>query len=172
MHPPVREAGVVCGLPVEADGDEPLADEPADRRPHLEDGIVCRDPERLEQEAGQREEEEDAEEDPVADHVAPAVASARPARRAASSRAGTAQIPRFTAMIARPDDERRAEDVEEERVAEVEPAVPEVEAEHGLGEVVLEGEDRRADEEDQEAVEDEQVRRAPRAVAPPDPGVA
>ena len=49
--------------------------------------------------------------------------------------------------------------------------MPEVEAEDGLGEVVLEGEDRRPDEEDDEAVEDEQVPEARERVAPADPGV-
>src|SRR3989304_4682668 len=55
-----------------------------------------------------------------------------------------------------PGGERDAEDVEEGRVAEVEPVLEERVPEHGLGEVVLEGEDRRPDEEDDEAVEDQE----------------
>ena len=66
--------------------------------------------------------------------------------------------------------EQRAEDVEEERVALVEPAVPEVEPER-RGEVVLECQDRGAEEEHEEAVEDEEVRHPRGVVAALDPGV-
>ena len=49
--------------------------------------------------------------------------------------------------------------------------MPEVPAEHGLGEVVLEREDPRPDEEHDEAVEDQRVREPGDAVAALDPGV-
>ena len=117
------------------------------------------------------EEEERADEDPVADLVVPARVAARDPVDAACSRAGPACRSRFTAMITSPTTSRAAEDVEEQRVAEVERPVPEVQAEHGLGEVVLEGEDPRADEEHDEAVEDQRVREPGDAVAALDPGV-
>src|SRR5581483_4804567 len=69
------------------------------------------------------------------------------------------------------DRERDPEHVEHERVAEIEPAVPEVEAEERLGEVLLEREDRRPGEEDEEAVEDQRVPEARERVAPLDPPV-
>jgi hypothetical protein len=49
--------------------------------------------------------------------------------------------------------------------------VPEVEAQNRLGEVVLEGEDRRPGEEHHEAIEDEEVADACEWVAPFDPCV-
>jgi hypothetical protein len=69
VHPPVREAGVVCRLAVEAQVDEGLPHEPADRRPDLEIRVVCGYAEGLEEEAGQREEEETPEENPVSEFV-------------------------------------------------------------------------------------------------------
>ena len=49
--------------------------------------------------------------------------------------------------------------------------MPEVPAEHGLGEVVLERQDRRPREEDEEPVEDQEVAEARERIAPADPGV-
>ena len=80
VHPPGHRAGGL-GVALEARRDERLADEPAERRPYLEGRVVGGDAEGLEQEAGEREEEEVAEEDPVAEPVAPA----RPRGRAGST---------------------------------------------------------------------------------------
>ncbi len=136
-------------------------------------GVVGRDAERFQQEAGEREEEEAPEEEPVAEPVAPRLAGER---RGCLDRPPVGETKRLEDAAcdcedAQPDDQGDAEDVEEERVAEVEPPLPEVEAEHGVGEVVLEGQDRRPDEEDDEAVEDQQVPEARERVAPADPGV-
>jgi hypothetical protein len=91
----------------------------------------------------------------------------------ASAGAGSERLqdPALDREHGEPDHEREAEDVQEERVAEVEPPLPEVEAEHRLGEVVLEREDRGSGEEHHEAVEDEEVPEARKRVAPPDPRV-
>ena len=173
VHPPVRDAGVVCGLSVEADGDEPFAHEPADRRPDLEVGIMGRNAKGLEEEACQCEEEETPEEDPVAQLIAFRLVAERLSRldRPPVAEAERTQDPALHREDRQADDEGRPEKVEEERVAEVEPAVPEVEAEHRVREVVLEGKDGRAGEEHQEAVEDEQVPEPGERVAPPNPGV-
>ena len=69
-----------------------------------------------------------------------------------------------------PDDEGDAEDVEEERVALVEPAREELEPGR-TEDVVLDGEDRRSDEENEEAVEDEEVAVSRERVAAANPGV-
>ena len=56
---------------------QPLAGEPADRRPLLERRIGLGDPQRLEQKAGHPEEQERADERPVSHLVAPARVAAR-----------------------------------------------------------------------------------------------
>ena len=173
MHPPRHRSRGVGGAVVEPDRDERLPDEPAERRPHLEARVVRSDPEGLEQEAGEREEEEAPEEDPVAEPVAlRLVGEGRSGLDGAP--VGEAKRPEHAALDgedAQADDQREAEDVQEERVSEVEPALPEEPAEDGLGKVVLEGQDPRPDEEDDEAVEDEQVPEPRQRVATADPRV-
>jgi hypothetical protein len=171
VHPPLDVARVVRRGPLEAEPDEPLAGEPAEGRPLLEAGVLRRDPEGLQEEAREREEEENSEERPVSDHVRLSVVLALGAVRPPVVEAKRLEDPPLDRHDPEPDDQRHPEDVQEEGVAEVEPALPKVEAEHWLGEVVLEGEDRRPDEEDEEAVEDEQVPRAGERVAAADPGV-
>ena len=134
-------------------------------------GVELGDPERLEQEAGQREEEEEAEEGPVADPVRAPVVLALGAIGPPVVEPERPQDAAPHRHDPEPDDQRDAEDVEEERVAEVEPALEEVPAEHRAREVVLEGEDRRPDEEDDEPVEDQQVPDSGEGVALPDPVV-
>src|SRR5439155_9579811 len=113
------------------------------------------------------QEEQDREEEPVADHVAGAVLLL--------VGAPVVEPERLADPLDDEDEqageEREAEDVEEERVAEVEGAAEVVEAEDRLREIVLEAEDDGAGEEDGEAVEDRGVREAGDAVAPLDPGV-
>ena len=173
VHPPVDGARVRRGAVLEAEGTECVPDRVAHGCPHLEARVVRGDPKRLEQEPGEREEEEAAEEDPVAEPVAARLVSERLRRLDGPpvARRNGLRIPRLTAKYGEADDEGGAEDVEEERVDLVEPPVPEVEAQDRLGEVVLEGEDGRAREEHHEAVEDEEVADAGEWVAPFDPRV-
>ena len=139
------------------------------------DGFVGGDAERLEQEAGEREEEQAAEEDPVAERgsASPRPRAAPPARPGASSdrRNGLqhAALDR-EARAGRRSARSRRRRGRASRRGRTSPA-RRTEAEHRLGEVVLEGEDDRPDEEHHEAVEDEQVAEAGERVAPPDPGV-
>ena len=173
VHPPGHRPGRFRCAALEAESDERLPGEPAERRPHLEARVVRGDPERLEEEAGKREEEEAAEEEPVAQPVALCLVREGRGRldRAPVREAERPEHASLDGEDGEPDDQREAEDVQEERVAEVEPALPEVEAEDRLGEVVLEGEDRRPDEEHDEPVEDEQVCEPGERVAAADPGV-
>ena len=173
VHPPVDGARV-RGRPVlEAEGTECVPDRVAHGCPHLEARVVRGDAKRLEQEPGEREEEEAAEEDPIAEPVAARLVSERLGRLDGPpvAEAKRPQDPALDREVGKPDDEGGAEDVEEERVDLVEPPVPEVEAQDRLGEVVLKGEDGRAREEHHEAVEDEEVADACEWVAPFDPRV-
>ena len=170
VNPPVDAVRHQRGAVVEADGAEALTHDPADRRPHLERRVRLRDPERLEQEARQGEEEQETEEEPVAEHVAGPVALALGAIRTPVVEAEGSDDPAFHGEHDQADDQRTAEDIEEERVALVEPALPELESERAK-QIVLDSEDRRSDEQHHEAVEDEQVREPRQRVAPPDPGV-
>ncbi len=158
------------GCAVDPDRDQSLADEPAERRPLLERRIGFGDPQGLEQEAGDAEEEKRADEDPVADLVTPALVPAGDAVDPVVVEPG-----RLAAALHRQDhetdDEQSTEDVEEQRVAEVEGSMPEVPAEHGLREVVLEREDPGPDEEHDEAVEDHRVREPGNSVTALDPRV-
>jgi hypothetical protein len=168
VHPPLDVAGVVCRRPIQAEVHQTLPGQPADRRPHLEVRVVSGDAERLEEEAGEREEEEETEERPVSDHVRTPVVLAFCTVGPPVVETKRPQDPALDGHDREPDDERCAEEVEEERVAEVEPAVPEVEVEERPGDVVLEREDGRSDEEDEEPVEDEQVPQPGRRVAAAD----
>ena len=169
MDPPldeVRVGGRAAGQTKPAEG---VADGPAERRPDFERGIRLGNPERLEQEARQGEEEEDAEEGPVADHVqTAAVLVLGPV----GAPVAQPERPLDAALVGhdrQPDDQRDAEDVEKERVPLVELVAEEVPAQDRLGEVVLEAEDGGPDEEDDEAVEDEEVPGARDGVTPLDP---
>ena len=108
MHPPVRRARGVGGGSLEADADERLPDEPADRRPDLEVRVVGGDTEGLEQEAGEREEEEAAEEDPVAEAVAARLVLQRLGRlgRAPVVQAEGPEQPALDGEDGEPDDQR------------------------------------------------------------------
>ena len=170
MQPPVAEVHRRRGPGAHAERDQSPAGEPAERRPPLERLAALGDPQRLEQETGDPEEEERADEHPVANPVAPPCVAAHdaidsavvePRRLAAALRSHDQQA----------DDQGGAEHVEEERVAQVERSPPEVPAEDGPREVVLESKDRRPNEEDDEAVEDHRVCEAGDAVAALDPGV-
>src|SRR6266566_1768531 len=168
VRPPGREVRTRSLLRGHPERAEAVADRPADRRPRFERRIRLRDAERFEEEAGQREEEENREEDPVADHVPAAVlvAVGPPVVEPAGP-----HDPALHGHYPEPDRECGAEHVEHERVAEVEPASPEVEAEERLRDVVLEPEDRRPYEKDEEAVEDQHVAEARERVASFDPAV-
>ena len=66
-HVTCRSVSAVPGA--EPGGVQPVAGRVAERRPHLEAGLVDRDPQRLEREPAQRQEEQQAEERPVAGAV-------------------------------------------------------------------------------------------------------
>ena len=170
VHPPVTEVSRRGGLAVDPDCDQPLPDDPPDRRPLLERRIGLGDPQRLEEEPCHSQEQQGADEDPVADLVVPARIAARDAVDT-----GVVETLRLAGALHtqdhEADDEEGAEDVEEQRVAEIERPLPEVPPEDRLGEVVLEREDPRADEEHDEAVEDHRVCKPGDAVPALDPGV-
>ena len=170
VDPPLDEPRVVGSLAREPDGAEGVADEPADRRPDLDGRAIHGDAERLEQEAGQGQEEDDAEEGPVPDYVAAPVVLALGTIDAPVAEPEGPEHAAADRHDRDPDHERCPEDVEEGGVGLVEPARPELEAERG-GDVVLKGQDRGSDEEDEEAVEDEQVAEPCKRVAPADPCV-
>ena len=168
VDPPQGEVSIGSRRPSQASLAEPLAHEPAKGRPGLEGRIDLGDAEGLEEETGCPQEEERGEEHPVPHHVAgtvflpvgpPVVQAGRTDDR--PSRGQDAEA----------EEQGPAEQVEEERVAEVEVVPEEVEAEDRLGQIVLEGEDDRACEEHQEAVEDEGMGEAGKAIAPLDPGM-
>src|SRR6266849_3490348 len=169
VHPPLHEVRVGGRVAGHTEPTESLSDGPTERRPDFERGVRFRNTERLEQESRQGEEEEDAEERPVADHVqTTAVLVFGPVR------APVAQPERFLdpALVGhdrQPDDQGGAEDIEKERVHLVELVPEEIPAQDRLCEVVLEAEDRGPDEEDEEAVEDQEVPRARHGVTPIDP---
>ena len=128
VQPPVDSVRRLCGVPVEADVDEALADDPPDRRPGLERRIGLGDPERLEQEAGQREEEQQAEEEPVAADVSRAIVLVRLPVGSPVAQPERLDDAALHGQHDQADDQRAAEDVEEERVRLVEPALEELEA--------------------------------------------
>jgi hypothetical protein len=173
VYPPIDRARVCRGAVLEADGTEGVPDRVAHWRPHLEARIVRGDPKRLEQEPGERKEEEAGEEDPVTEPVTPRLVTQRLGGLDGPpvAQPERPQDPALDREVGKPDHEDGAEDVEEERVDLVEPPVPEVEAQDRLGEVVLEGENRRSREEHHEAVEDEEMADAGQWVAPFDPRV-
>ena len=116
MHPPVDGARVGRGSVLESDRPEGVADRVADGRPHLEARVVGGDPKRLEQEAGQREEEEAAEENPVAEHVAAGLLAQRLGRldRPPVAEAEGSHDAPLDHEVGESEDEGRAEEVEEE----------------------------------------------------------
>src|SRR5205085_5484409 len=73
VGPPGGEVRARCLLRRHPEPTQAAARRPTDRGPVLERWIRLRDPERLEQEAAEREKEEGAEEHPVADDVDGAV---------------------------------------------------------------------------------------------------
>ena len=171
MHPPLREMRALRRVAGQPQVPEALAGGPAQRRPDLEVRVELGDPEGFEEEAGESEEEENPEEEPVADHVGLAVVLPL---RTVGPPVVESERPQDTALHRhdpKADDQRDAEDVEEERVAEVEPALEEVPPEDRAREVVLERQDGRAGEEHHEPVEDEQVAEAGRGITLAEPGV-
>ena len=156
VHPPRHVPPRLGRVGAEPGRVQPAADRIAERGPDLEAGLVDRDPQRLEREAAQRQEEQQADERPVA---RPVGELRRPGREPPHDEEPDT------------DHERHAEQVEEQRVALVEGALPERPAQHRLGEVVLEREDHRAGEQHHEPVEDARVRVAAEAGPPPDPHV-
>ncbi len=167
VRPPGCEVRARRLLRRHAQSPEPAADRPPHRRPLLERRLRLRDAECLEQKAAQREKEQRAEERPVANHVASSVLLAIRARVVEA-----AWVQRTLHRHDRePERERDPEDVEHERVAEIERAAPEVEPEERLCDVVLEREDPRPDEQHDEAVEDQHVADAGERVAPLDPAM-
>ena len=163
MRPPRREVRTRGLLRGHAEAPKAATDRPADGRPCLEGRVRLRDPKRLEQEAGEREEEERGEEHPVAGDV-----DAPIGRPVVVPRRVERAIHRHDSEA---DRQRDSEHVEHERVAEVEGSAPEVEAEQRLRDVVLEREDRRSREEDEKPVEDQRVTEARERIAALDPAM-
>src|SRR5439155_5054359 len=127
------------------------------------------DTERLEQKSRQGEKEEDAKEGPVTDHVqAPHVVAFSPGR-APVAQPKRPLNPALVGHDRQPCDEGGAKQVEKERVPPVKVVPEEVPVQDRLCYVVLEREDGCSDEEDDEAVEDQEVARARQRVAPLDP---
>ena len=136
-----------------------LRHEPADRVRPAVPTAVHRDAQALEREAGDHEVQQPADEHPVADPV-PAPVVLRVA--GVTVRAGVVELARLEQRAAdhhreQPRQKGDAEEVQRQRVAQVEVAREEPPAEEPLGDVGVDREDHRADEEHHEAVEDPAV---------------
>src|SRR5205823_14552801 len=171
VHPPLDEVRVSGRASGETEPAEGLSNRPTERRPDLERRVRLGNTERLQQESRQGEEEEDAKESPVTDHVeTPPVLTFGPVRAPVTQ----PKRPLNSALVGhdrQPDNQGGTEDVEKERVPLVELVSEEVPAQDRLGEVTLEAEDDRPGEQDEEAVEDEEVPRTRYRVTPLDPRV-
>ena len=134
---------------------------PAHHGPPLEGRPVGGNPERFHQEAGHADPEEEPEEEAIVGDVRGAVIALRIAVGAAIVEGRRPDPPAARHHRAEPENERRAQDVQGDRVPEVEGPLPELppgvhEADH----VVVDHDDHGADEESDEPPEDRQVGRA------------
>ena len=162
VQPPHGQPSLVRGLTGETGVLQALPEQPAERRPALEGAGSGRVAQPLEHEPRERQEEQRSDEDPVSGRI-PALLFRVAQARGTNERAAAGEDEE-------PGDEREPEGVEEERVAEVEGAVPEADPQR-LGHVVVESQDDRAREEHEEAVEDRGVREPGDACPAPDPGM-
>ena len=168
VRPPDRVPDHPQHAVTRADPLEALSHQPAGRRELVVAGLIHGDACALEHVAGHHQHEQNAHEGPVPYAIH---APLRGLLRAV----GTGVVELLGALDPAPGhhhhhagQQRQAEHVQHDRVAEIEVAVEEAPAEHRLGEVGVDREDDGADEEHHEAVEDAAVRPAGVGVAPPD----
>ena len=156
VDPPVRAPHRRRAFGVHAQPLEHPREAQAHGRPGLPRRLVHRQTHRLLDEAGHRDEQQDADEQPV---LAPPPSRGRAQLRFAPVGAPVLELRQAEARAApdhedEPRDQRHPGDVHHEAEDEIEAPLPEGEAKQRFGDLVLEGDDRGADEQQDEAVED------------------